>query len=227
MSARESIVGSPHVRFPARFFGIKKMGWSSTSLAALTPGKVSHSLPPPPHNGAPPFPPFTPEIPCCVWESIKMPMLWHAPSSGECRDVGPILSFALPVLHFRVNNANKSASHALLSWGNFFCWAYSLANTLSKASERWRIVAQGASWYRTSNISLLISVQNSLQRLCWISCPSNTIKFLLIPHPASANLWRINSLGVMGGHDRPLFDKLLWGLVTSTTFVHCKCLIAS
>ena len=31
----------------------------------------------------------------------------------------------------------------------------------------------------------------------------------------------INSLAAMGGHDRPLFDKLLWCLVTSPIFVRC------
>jgi hypothetical protein len=29
----------------------------------------------------------------------------------------------------------------------------------------------------------------------------------------------LNSLTAIGGHDRQFFDKLLWGLVTSTIFV--------
>ena len=29
------------------------------------------------------------------------------------------------------------------------------------------------------------------------------------------------SLTAIGGHDRQFFDKLLWGLVTSTIFVRC------
>jgi hypothetical protein len=31
----------------------------------------------------------------------------------------------------------------------------------------------------------------------------------------------INSLPAMGAHERPLFEKLLWGLVSSTIFVRC------
>jgi len=38
--------------------------------------------------------------------------------------------------------------------------------------------------------------------------------FMIIP-PSE---W-INRLTAIGGHDRHLFDKLLWGLVTSTIFV--------
>ena len=36
-----------------------------------------------------------------------------------------------------------------------------------------------------------------------------------------AHAYHINSLPAMDGHDRPLFEKLLWGLVTSTIFVRC------
>jgi hypothetical protein len=31
----------------------------------------------------------------------------------------------------------------------------------------------------------------------------------------------VNSLPAMGAHERPLFEKLLWGLVSSTIFVRC------
>jgi len=31
----------------------------------------------------------------------------------------------------------------------------------------------------------------------------------------------LNSLPAIGAHERQLFDKLLWGLVTSTIFVRC------
>jgi hypothetical protein len=31
----------------------------------------------------------------------------------------------------------------------------------------------------------------------------------------------VNSLPAIDAHERQLFDKLLWGLVTSTIFVHC------
>jgi hypothetical protein len=31
----------------------------------------------------------------------------------------------------------------------------------------------------------------------------------------------LNSLAAIDGHDRQFFDKLLWGLVTSTIFVRC------
>jgi hypothetical protein len=31
----------------------------------------------------------------------------------------------------------------------------------------------------------------------------------------------INSLPAIDAHERQLFDMLLWGLVTSTIFVHC------
>jgi hypothetical protein len=31
----------------------------------------------------------------------------------------------------------------------------------------------------------------------------------------------LNSLPAMGAHERPLFEKLLWGLVSSTIFVRC------
>jgi len=31
----------------------------------------------------------------------------------------------------------------------------------------------------------------------------------------------INSLPAIGAHERQVFDKLLWGLVTSTIFVRC------
>jgi hypothetical protein len=31
----------------------------------------------------------------------------------------------------------------------------------------------------------------------------------------------VNSLTAIGGHDRQFFDKFLWGLVTSTSFVRC------
>ena len=36
----------------------------------------------------------------------------------------------------------------------------------------------------------------------------------------------LNSLTAKDGHDRPLFDKLLWCLVSSPIFVHCQHLIA-
>jgi ribosomal protein L11 methylase PrmA len=36
----------------------------------------------------------------------------------------------------------------------------------------------------------------------------------------------LNSLTVIGAHERQLFDKLLWWLVTSTICDHCYCLIA-
>jgi hypothetical protein len=32
---------------------------------------------------------------------------------------------------------------------------------------------------------------------------------------------RVNSLPAIDAHERQLFDKLLWGLVTSTIFVRC------
>ncbi len=31
----------------------------------------------------------------------------------------------------------------------------------------------------------------------------------------------VTSLTAIGGHDRQFFDKLLWGLITSTVFVRC------
>ena len=31
----------------------------------------------------------------------------------------------------------------------------------------------------------------------------------------------LNSLPAMGAHERPLFEKLLWGLVSSMIFVRC------
>jgi hypothetical protein len=31
----------------------------------------------------------------------------------------------------------------------------------------------------------------------------------------------VNSLPAIGAHERQVFDKLLWGLVTSTMFVRC------
>ena len=31
----------------------------------------------------------------------------------------------------------------------------------------------------------------------------------------------VNSLPAIGAHERQVFDKLLWGLVTSTIFVRC------
>ena len=36
----------------------------------------------------------------------------------------------------------------------------------------------------------------------------------------------LNSLTAIDAHEHQLFDKLLWGLVTSTIFVHCSRLIA-
>jgi hypothetical protein len=36
--------------------------------------------------------------------------------------------------------------------------------------------------------------------------------------PARTDLG-VNSLPAMGAHERPLFEKLLWGLVSSTIFV--------
>ena len=61
----------------ASFFSItshkKTKLQSSTSLAAFTPGKVSRFYLLPPHNGAPPSPPFARKIPRHAWESIKRP----------------------------------------------------------------------------------------------------------------------------------------------------------
>jgi len=36
----------------------------------------------------------------------------------------------------------------------------------------------------------------------------------------------LNSLTAKDGHDRPLFDKVLWCLVSSPIFVRCQHLIA-
>ena len=31
----------------------------------------------------------------------------------------------------------------------------------------------------------------------------------------------VNRMAAMGAHERPLFEKLLWGLLSSTIFVRC------
>ena len=36
----------------------------------------------------------------------------------------------------------------------------------------------------------------------------------------------VNRITAIGAHERQLFDKLLWGLLTSTIFVRCLRLIA-
>jgi hypothetical protein len=43
---------------------------------------------------------------------------------------------------------------------------------------------------------------------------------------AYKNTPAINNLTAIGGHDRQLFDKLLWCLVSSPIFVRCQRLIA-
>jgi hypothetical protein len=46
----------------------------------------------------------------------------------------------------------------------------------------------------------------------WISTTKNVI---------ADKISRLNRTAAIGAHERQVFDKLLWGLVTSTIFVRC------
>ena len=48
-----------------------------------------------------------------------------------------------------------------------------------------------------------------------------TAKALLSFNKKHLQVGKLNSLPAMGAHERPLFEKLLWGLVSSTIFVRC------
>jgi hypothetical protein len=83
------------------------MGLSSTSLAALTPGKVSCFLPPPPHNGAPPPPPPLHALsPPSAEESIDLSSLEHAASPGQCSNVGHFFYFVLLAAQHRATTTH-------------------------------------------------------------------------------------------------------------------------
>ncbi len=56
-------------------------------------------------------------------------------------------------------------------------------------------------------------------------CPDNILTPACVAWQCSIS-YAINSLTAKGGHDRPLFDKLLWWLVTSAIFVRYQRLIA-
>ncbi len=98
-------LGGPQFRFLPVFFGIERTnGLKFHVTAALTPGKVSCLLPPPPSQGDAASPPLHTFSPPRAEESIYLSMLEHAASPGECSNVGQLFYLALPAAQHCANH---------------------------------------------------------------------------------------------------------------------------